>query len=520
MNVIEQLSHAGRQAVVARDWATVDHCATEIGRRNARHPEGPFLKGLAEKAAGRIDAAAASFAKVIDLDERRYDAAIELAFAYVLMNRHAEAADLVERYEERLANSPVYLQMAGRALVRLGLYEQAWPLFEKAIRLQPEVESFQADMANCAVYLGKIGTAADLYRKLLRRNPAHQRNHYELAQLKRAEDDSHVRQMLDVLEKSHPDPKRNIFLYYALGKELEDLERWDEAFRFYKKGGDAARSTMTDYEVAQDVATIDSIIGAHTAEWLAAADETPETEPTPIFVVGLPRTGTTLVERVITAHSGVESIGETQVLHMLVRRLSGIESGGELTPAVIEAAAPKIDAGLASDYVSAVKYRLGGRPMFVEKLPENVLHLGAIAKAWPNARLVHVRRHPMDACFAMYKQSYFRFAYTLEDLEKYYLAYDRLTRHWQSVLGSRVTEVEYERLVTDFEQEVRRLLDGLGLEFEEACLEFERSRDPVATASAAQVREPVHRRSVGRWRNFERQLEPLRLALDSAGVPL
>lgn len=520
MNVIDRLSSAGRQAVTARDWATVDRCAAEILRRNARHPEGPFLKGLAEKAAGRIDAAAASFAKTIDLDERRYDAGIELAFAYVLMNRHAEAADLLERYRDRLANSPVYLQMAGRACVRLGLYEQAWPLFESALRLQPEVESFQADMANCAVYLGKIDTAAGLYRKLLQRNPAHQRNHYELSQLVRAEDDAHVKQMLDVLDGASPEPRRNIFLYYALGKELEDLGRWDEAFDFYRKGGDAARSTMQDYDVGQDVATIDSIIGTHTAEWLAAAGETPETEPTPIFVVGLPRTGTTLVERVITAHSAVESIGETQVLHMLLRRRSGIESGAELSPAVIEAAAPGIDAGLARDYLAAVDYRLGGRPFFVEKLPENVLHLGAIARAWPNARLVHVRRHPMDACFAMYKQSYFRFAYTLGDLEKYYLAYDRLARHWREVLGSRVIEVEYEQLVSDFEPEVRRMLDELGLDFEQACLEFEQSSGPVATASAVQVREPVHSRSVGRWRNFETQLEPLRQGLESAGVEL
>jgi hypothetical protein len=170
--------------------------------------------------------------------------------------------------------------------------------------------------------------------------------------------------------------------------------------------------------------------------------------------------------------------------------------------------------------MDAVSHRLDESPFFIEKLPENVLYLGFIAKAWPNAKIVHLRRYPMDACFAMYKQSYFRFAYSLDDLGEYYMAYDRLSRHWRETLGSRMIELNYEDLVSDQEAQTRRLLDGLGLAFEEACLHFDANAAPVATASSVQVREKVHSRSVQKWKKFEAQLQPLRKKLEDGGVQL
>jgi hypothetical protein len=156
--------------------------------------------------------------------------------------------------------------------------------------------------------------------------------------------------------------------------------------------------------------------------------------------------------------------------------------------------------------------------MFIDKLPDNFLYLGFIAKAFPHAHIIHLRRNPMDACFAMYKQSFFSFAYTLEDLGKYYSAYDRLRRHWGEALKDRVIEVEYESLVADPEGQTRALLDRLGLDFEQACIDFHLNKTPSATASAAQVREKAHTRSVKKWEKFERQLQPLKDYLDEAGI--
>lgn len=491
----------------------------EIKRRAPDNPEGPFLLGLAQKAAGRLQPAADYFAAAVAIDSGRYDAAVELAWQYVLLNRFAEANELLERYRPALTHSPVYLNLAGQAYTRLGFHEAAWPLYERALELQPDVESIEVNMAACGVYLGRTDEARTIYRKLLRKHPNHQRFHYELAQLGRAKNDRHVNQMLSVLRKASPDPARNIFLYYALGKELEDLSRWNESFEYYKKGGDAARSTM-NYDVVDDVATMDCIIEVCTPDWLAEAPGAEKAGKTPIFVVGLPRTGTTLTERILSSHSQVESIGETQVLHMLLRRASNDNLGSEMSAAVIAAAAKAPAAGIADDYIDAVAYRFGDAPFFIDKLPENVLNLGFIAKAWPNARIVHVRRHPMDACFAMYKQSYFRFAYSLDDLAQYYLAYERLSRHWRETLGDRVVEVEYEQLVSNQERVTRWLLDRLELPFEQACLDFDQNVAPVATASSVQVREKVHSRSVGKWKKYARQLESLRARLEAGGVAL
>jgi hypothetical protein len=188
---------------------------------------------------------------------------------------------------------------------------------------------------------------------------------------------------------------------------------------------------------------------------------------------------------------------------------------------MITAAAQQDIGRVASGYLDAVRYRLGAAPFFIEKLPFNFLYLGFIAKAYPHARLVHVRRNPMDACFAMYKQVFtwaYRFSYDLRSLGAYYAAHERLARHWRSLLGERLVEVEYEALVSDPEAQTRLLLARLGLEFEPACLQFHENEAASATASSVQVRERIHTRSVQRWKRFERHLQPLRCLLEDAGL--
>jgi tetratricopeptide (TPR) repeat protein len=517
------LGARARRAVQAKDWATAQACAAEILRRDARSAEGHFLAGLAEKAAGRPLRAAEAFSRALELDPQRYDAAVELADQYLVARRDADAAELLARYEDMLTNSPRYLDLAATVYTHMGLAERAWPLYRRANELQPGVPLFEANLAACSVYLGKIDEARALYLKLLERNPNHQRNHYHLARLARARNSDHVEQMKSVLAATRLPPEKNIFLYFALGKELEDLEQWDEAFHYYKLAGDAA-ARVSRYDVTEDIALIDRIIEVCDAEWLAAGPARVPTEvtgKTPIFIVGLPRTGTTLTERILSSHSQVESLGETLFLQMVLRQVSGVPGVEGMTPAIITAAAQQDIGRIADGYLNAVRYRLGTPPFFVEKLPFNFLYLGFAAKAYPDARLVHVRRHPMDACFAMYKQVFtwaYKFSYSLEALGAYYVAYDRLARHWRAVLGERLVEVDYEALVGDPEVRTRQLLERLGLEFEPACLESDRNQAASATASSVQVRERIHTRSVQRWRNFERHLQPLRTVLEAAGI--
>jgi len=517
---LSQVSAIARRAARTKDWATVSACAGEILKQDKKSPEGYFLSGLVEKAARQAKKATDAFSKAIALDAGRYDAAIELAGQFAILLRHAEAMELLHKYESHLGNSPLYLDMAANIYLRLGLHAQAWPLYQKANELQPGIDLFQANLAACAVYLGKIEEARVIYKALLGRHPNHQRNHYELSRLEKAKGPTHVKQMQEILDTTNLPAEKNIFMYYAIGKELEDLEQWQEAFHYYKLAGDTAAS-VANYDVGTDIELIDTIIDVCNADWLADGIERKlpdDLRKTPIFIVGLPRTGTTLIERIVSSHSRVESAGETFFMQLEIRRVSGVHSRENMSPARIEAAAKKDIGLIAKGYLNAVDYRLSDRPMFIDKLPENFSYLGFIAKAFPNVQMIHLRRNPMDTCLAMYKQSFFRYAYRLEDLGRYYVAYDRLCSHWREVLRDRLFEVEYELMVADQENQTRILLDKLGLEFEDACLNFEQNKAASATASSVQVREKMHSRSVNRWKHFAKHLQPLKNQLENAGI--
>lgn len=520
---IQQLSNVGRRAWRKGDWATVDQCANEILRRDGEHPEGWFFRGMALKAAEQPVKASQAFEKILEVDADRYDAAIELAGMHSMGRRGGEAAALIARYTDKLENSPKYLDMAGVVYSEIGLPERAWPLFKKANELQPGVDPLMANLAACGVYLGKIEDAKETYQSLLSRHPNHQHNHYQLARLESAKDDSHIIQMKKVLRETQLPDDRNIFIYYAIGKELEDLGRWDEAFEYYQKAGDAVMS-VANYDVEADLGRLKTISEVCNADWLQSNDHdstAPSTDKTPIFVVGLPRTGTTLTERIISSHSQVSSLGETEFFQMQIRRESGVASIEKMTAEMIRKAADADISHIGQGYLDAVAYRLGDEPMFIDKLPYNFLFLGFIAKAYPDARIVHLRRNPLDSCFSMYKQVFtwaYKFSYSLENLGRYFVAHERLRDHWAKVLGDRFIEVEYEQLVADADNQIPRLLDRLGLEFEDACLNFDQNKAASTTASSVQVREKIHGRSVERWRQFEEQLQPLRDYLKQQGI--
>jgi tetratricopeptide (TPR) repeat protein len=276
-----------------------------------------------------------------------------------------------------------------------------------------------ANVAACSIFLGKIKAARDIYLSLLQKKPLHQRNHYQLSRLERATDNNHIEQMKAVLNQTNLPAHRNIFIYYALAKELEDQEQWDESFHYYKKAGDAV-TTVSNYDVSIDETIIQKIMDTCTAEWLAdrkMSSTLERNDKSPIFVLGLPRTGTTLTERILASHSSVESIGETKYLESIMRTLSGIPSVEKMTPEMIDALAPMDTTAIAKGYLDAVSYLFGDKDLFIEKLPYNFLYIGFIVKAFPNAKIVRLKCNPMDSCFAIYKQPFtwaYKFSYNLD----------------------------------------------------------------------------------------------------------
>lgn len=518
-NTVQQLSQSARVAAQRKNWPEVKARARDILNRQRDSAEGYFLLGLAESAAHRYEQAVRAFSRVLAVDNRRYDAAVELASEYMRTNECGTAVKLLQKHQMNMNESPRYLDMAATIYTDAGLPEMGWPLYQRANELQPGVESLLARFAACSVYIGKIRQAQQIYSELLERAPDHQRNHYELSRLATAKDTTHIEQMQAVVSSKNSRPEKNIYAYYALGKEHEDLERWDEAFEYFKMAGDAALS-VADYDVESDVRLIDKIVEVCSKDWMAdrSNEMSAEEDKTPIFVVGLPRTGTTLVERILSSHTGVESVGESFFMQGTIKQVSGIRTNESMSAAIIAAASKKDVKRIAKGYLQAIEYKFGTKPIFVEKFPENFLYLGFIAKAFPNARIVCLKRNPMDTCFALYKQSFFRYAYSLHDLASYYAAYHRLCAHWRIVLQDRLIEIDYEALVSDQEAQTRALLRKAGLEFEDACLNFENNESASNTASTVQIRKKMHNRSVDRWRHFETQLEPLKIQLESANI--
>ncbi|MEP2653123.1 MAG: sulfotransferase [Paraglaciecola sp.] len=516
------ISQQARKFVQERDWANVMLLARQIMVQDNNEPEGHFLYGMACKYTGQITQSIEAFKQVLALDSERYDAAIELAFQYLVTLKHNEAFSLVSNYEKALDNSPLYLHVGAKIYSGLGMHINAWPLYVKANEIQPNVDMFKSDLASCAVLLGKVSDAKMIYQEFIDKYPLHQKNHYELSKLEKVKTINHIEQMKSILDASQSSPDKNIFMYYALGKEFEDLKSWKEAFEYYDKAGKAVLS-VANYNVDSDVKLINQIIKTCSQKWLNSKTKRKNSivaKQNPIFVVGLPRTGTTLVERILSCHSEVESADETFFLQMAIRQLSGTNGISEVDEKIIERASNQDIRLLAQYYMQAIKYRLSDKPMFIDKYPYNYLYLGFVAKAFPNARIVYLKRDPMDACLAMFKQSFFKFAYSLDDLGKYYVAQDKLRNHWNVLFGDRIINVEYEALVNNQEKTTKQLLKRLGLEFEPECLAFEKNPNASATASTLQVREKIHTRSVGKWKYFKDDLMPLKNYLINENIKI
>ena len=258
-----------------------------------------------------------------------------------------------------------------------------------------------------------------------------------------------------------------------------------------------------------------------TTDWLARAGKGCQANGA-IFVVGQPRTGTTLIERIISSHSQVKSAGELQQLSLAVRRLSDYRDPKRFSSAFFASAAALNPAQLGELYIDTTRKQRGDSAYFVDKLPQNYLMIPLILAALPNAKIVHLQRDPMDACFASYKQLFadaYLHSYDQQEMARHHVRYRQLMATWRERFGDRFLDVSYEETVQNLEPNARRLIGFLGLEWEPACLTFHEQPSAVSTASAVQVREPAHSRSVGRWRRYAHQLEPMSAILSAQPTP-
>jgi len=430
--------------------------------------------------------------------------------------------DAFESAQRALALDPrraLTLDTIGVVLTRAGAHAEALEPFRRAVARDAGKAQYHYNLGAAEQFAGDFAAAAEAYREALRLDPKHHRAWSALAQVSKAP--FTVGEVAEIERQLAADATEDaeLHLNHALAKQAEDLGQYANAFRHLERGKRHKRASQTRSFAAHE-ALFDA--AARTAR-LAAAHGFESAEP--IFIVGMPRTGTTLVERILSSHPAVYSAGELTNFSLAVKRAAGTPSNRVLDAETLEGAA-RVDArAVGAAYVDSTRPRTGHTPRFIDKMPLNFFYAALIHRALPNARIICLRRNALDACLSNYRQlfstafAYYDYAFDLLDTGRYYVRFDALARLWRDTIPeSRYTEVHYEDIVDHTEPEARRLVDFCGLDWNPRCLAFAANTAPVATASSVQVRQPIYRTAVERWRHYEAELEPLRRLLSDAGV--
>ncbi|MET0362288.1 MAG: sulfotransferase [Sphingobium sp.] len=504
---------AARGALHRGDLHATHRLSTALVAANPSDAEGLFLLGIAESGAGQIRAGIQTIGRAVMLDPQgEYRA--QLAKLYTLVRQDGDAAATLDDAEQAPPVDALSRDTMGCVYTRLGNHAAALPHFTEAVRLDPQNREFRYNQAAALNFLGRVEEADAALEALIALAPDDARAHHLLAGLrKQTLDQNHVERLGRTLARAS-DGRSNLLLGYALAKEQEDIGQAPEALKTLCTVNAVYRKTLS-YDFASDAASFDAV----EAGWqrMASAPSTRPPTDAPIFIIGMPRTGTTLVDRILSSHPDVESAGELQAMPLAVKRAAGTRSRTVLDGETIAAATSADMADIGRDYLDRARHhRRDPHGRFVDKFPGNFHYAGFIARSLPSASIVCLRRHPMDTVLSNFRNlfaissRYYDYSYDLLDIAAYYARFDGLMAFWRKALPGRILELRYEDLVADQEGETRRLLAHCGLEWSDDCLAFHTNSAPVSTPSAAQVRRPIYRDSVARWKQHAELLEPVR----------
>lgn len=443
--------------------------------------------------------------------------------AFHEMSRFAEARRAARKAAAAPINDPVVADTIGVLLTRTGLHAEAPAYFERAFTAAPERESFLSNLAIALQFAGRLDECRTRYRELLARNPNHMAARLQLVQLDKQTAESNIAEELEALiARPGLPPLDSVLIGHALAKTYEDLGEWDRAFDALERGkaAMAARSQFSQASQAQIFEATKATIAAHTRPGGDASDA-------PIFVLGLPRSGTTLVERILGSHSQVSLAGELPDFGQSFKAAARPPTNRVLDPTILGTSNSVDLAKLGAHYLRSAREAAPAAPRFIDKMPLNFFYVPIILAALPRAHVICLRRNPADSVLSIMRQhfsgenSYYNYVYKLDDTAMTVAGFNRLADSFAAELpADRYREIAYEDIVADQETETRALLDFCGLPFEEACLTPERNAQPVATASAIQVRAPVYKTSIARWKRYEKAGPRIVAALEKHGLTL
>lgn len=481
------------------------------------------LRMLAEVAArlGRNVDAEALLERCIELAPSFTAARHQWAIILHRQNKVSEALREIDHLSRLDPRNSIYRNLRALVLVKIGEYPKAIELYANVLKEQPDHPKIWLSYGHVLATAGRESESIAAYRRSIALLPQLGEAYWSLANLKTfrfAADEvasmrmQLAREDLGAMDRAH--------FQFALGKAMEDAGKYAESFEHYSDANTLRRG-MLDYDASETSRFIHQSKELFTKDFFIARKGYGLAAPDPIFVVGLPRAGSTLIEQILASHSQVEGTMELPDILMMAASFAGIRRPGE------EPRYPGVLAGLGAEACLALGRRFieqtriqrkTSKPFFIDKMPNNFLHIGLILMILPNAKIIDARRHPMACCFSGFKQEFAQgqnYTYGLEDIGRYYRDYVDLMAHFDQLLSGRIHRVLYESMIADTETEVRRLLDYCGLAFEEECLRFHENTRAVRTPSAQQVRRPIFRDALEQWRHYETWLQPLKSALGS-----
>jgi tetratricopeptide (TPR) repeat protein len=503
------------------DWLPAENMVRAYLLKHGNHVEGMRL--LARIGIER---------KVLDDAEILLEAVLALApgyqaarndYARVLLERHKylRAREELEKLLKLEPRNRTYLTQYATVIVGLGEHEKAIELYRELLVDSPQAADLHLSIAHSLKTLGKRQESVEAYRAAAAARPNFGDAYWSLANLKTYRFSEGEIASMRAGESSAGTPLVDRYhLCFALGKALEDQGSFEESFRYYERGN-AFKRSESRYRpeiIEQNTRLQIELCGA---ELFSRHEGAGAQDPDPIFIVGLPRAGSTLLEQILASHSRVEGTQELSDIPRLVLDLQGRDPDLEHPryPGMLAASSRENLRRLGEKYLGDTRVYRTDRPYFIDKMPNNFRHIGLIHLILPNARIIDARREPMACCFSNLKQLFAsgqEFTYSITDIARYYRTYLELMRHWETVLPGRVLRVQHEDVVEDLEGNVRRILDFCGLDFEPACVEFHKTERSIRTASSEQVRQPIFREGLDQWKNYEQWLEPLKDALGDA----
>lgn len=482
------------------------------------HTEGMRLLADIGSRLGVLDDAEFLLESALKIEPRNIRVHIDYIRVLRKRQKFAQALEQAQRLLATNPQNPQFQSLFAIESMQTGDYETALEEFDKILEQLPADPVTHTSKGHAFKTLGRYEDAVDAYHTAIGHAPNHGEAYYSLANLKvYSFADTEITQMQEQEANRNLSHMDRVYLQFALGKAYEDRSEYEQAFRYYASGN-ALKKSLGTYDATTMSEDLKAQREICTQELFERRKGTGHDAPDPIFVVGLPRAGSTLIEQILSSHSLVDGTLELPNILSLSQRLRrrGRQGDNSPYPQILNELSDEELESFGKQFIEDTRIHRQDAPRFIDKMPNNFRHIGLIHLILPNAKIIDARRHPMSCCFSGFKQLFAEgqeFTYDLDDMGRYYCDYVELMDHWDAVLPGKVLRVQYEEVVNDTESEVRRMLDFCGLPFEEACVRFYETKRSVRTPSSEQVRQPIYTSGLEQWRHFEPWLDPLKSAL-------